>query len=63
MESKMRCPHCGRCVGVLQSTDVENSVFEISVDKPKLRSKKEKLFHCTCQRCKKEIYILMGFKN
>lgn len=27
MEQKMKCPHCGRCIGFVQSTDVENSVF------------------------------------
>lgn len=63
MEQRMKCPHCGRCIGFVQSTDVENSVFSITKNKPNIIGKKERIFHCTCQRCKEEVYILIGFKN
>ena len=63
MEQKIKCQHCGRCIGFVQSTDKENGIFEVSVEEPKQHTKKEHIFHCTCQRCKNEIYILMGFKN
>ncbi len=63
MEQKMKCPHCGRCIGFVQSTDDENSVFSIIKNKPKIIGKKERTFHSTCPRCKEEIYVLMGFKN
>ena len=33
------------------------------LDLPKKLNEKENVFHTTCQRCKKEIYILIGFKN
>ena len=63
MEQKMKCPHCQRCIGFVQSSDDEENIFSISKDKPKRVGKKERISHCTCQRCKKEIYILMGFKK
>lgn len=63
MEQKMKCPHCGRCMGFVQSTDDENSVFSITKNKPKIVGNKQRTFHCTCQRCKEEVYILMGFTN
>ena len=64
MEQRMKCPHCGRCIGFVQSTDDEkNTIFSITKNKPKIVGKKERTFHCTCQWCKEEIYILMGFKN
>ena len=63
MEQKMKCPYCGRCIGFVQATDDENSVFSITKSEPKIVGKKQRTFHCTCQRCKEEIYILMGFKN
>lgn len=63
MEQKMKCPYCGRCIGFVQSTDDENSVFSITKSEPKIVGKKQRTFHCTCQRCKTEVYILMGFKN
>lgn len=37
MEQRMKCPHCGRCIGFVQSTDDEkNTIFSIrekSLDK------------------------------
>ena len=63
MEQKMKCPYCGRCIGFVQSTDDENSVFSITNSEPKIVVKKQRTFHCICQRCKSEVYILMGFKN
>lgn len=64
MEQRMKCPHCGRCIGFVQSTDDEkNTIFSITKNKPKIVGKKERIFHCTCQRCKEEVYVLMGFKN
>ena len=63
MEQKMKCPYCGRCIGFVQSTDDENSVFSITKSEPKIVGKKQRTFHCTFQRCKAVVYILMGFKN
>lgn len=63
MEIDIRCPHCNRCVGKTTSTDPENSVFKVFKIPIETTSPKERLFHTTCQRCKKEIYFIMGFKN
>ena len=49
MEQKMKCPYCGRCIGFVQSTDDENSVFSITKSEPKIVGKKQRTFHCTCQ--------------
>lgn len=42
MEQKMKCPYCGRCIGFVQSTDDENSVFSITKSEPKIVGKKNK---------------------
>lgn len=63
MEQKMECQYCGHCIGFVQSTDDENSVFSITKSEPKIVGKEQRTFHCACQRCKAEVYILMGFKN
>lgn len=47
MEQKMKCPFCGRCIGFVQSTDDENSVFSITKSEPKMVGKKQRTFHCT----------------
>lgn len=39
MEQKMKCPHCGRCIDFVQSTDNENSVFSITKSEPKIVGK------------------------
>lgn len=62
MEQKMTCPHCGRCIGFFQSTDVENSSFSITKNKPNNVGTKERFLHYTCKRCKEEVYILLGWK-
>ena len=63
MELEIRCPHCNRCVGKTYSTDPENSVLKVFKIPIGTSNPKERIFHSTCQRCKKEIYILMGFRN
>ena len=65
MEIKLKCPHkdCGRCLGIFQTTDDENSFCKTFINPPKFIGKKQNIFHSTCKRCKREIYILMGFVN
>lgn len=41
MEQKMKCPYCGRCIGFVQSTDDENSVFSITKSEQKIVGKKQ----------------------
>ena len=48
METKIKCPDCGRCIGFINSTDKPNN---------------EHIFHTTCPRCKNEVYLIIGFKN
>lgn len=63
MELKIRCPQCNRCIGIFSFTDQKNSIFEVS-KKPFAEIKRnDYCFHSTCLRCKKEIYVLMGFKE
>ena len=63
MEQKMKCPHCGRCLGVCTITNVNESSCTITAKPPKQQSNKEHIFHSTCQRCKNEIYVVMKFLN
>lgn len=65
MEKKLKCPHpqCGRCAGVFVYTDEENTICKVDTQPPKEIKEKQQVFHTTCQRCKKEIYIIMGFKD
>ena len=43
--------------------EVQILLLAAQLDLPKKLNEKENVFHTTCQRCKKEIYILIGFKN
>lgn len=65
MEYKLKCPHknCGRCLGMFQTTDEQGSVCNVYATPPKKIGKKQHIFHCTCQRCKQEVYVLMGFTD
>lgn len=63
MEAKIKCPNSNRCIGCIVSTDSKNGILKTMLDLPKKLNEKENVFHTTCQRCKKEIYILIGFKN
>ena len=63
MEAKIKCPNCNRCIGCIVSTNSKNGILKTMLDLPKKLNEKENVFHTTCQRCKKEIYILIGFKN
>ena len=56
MEYKMRCSHCGRCLGIYQSTSGKDGVCIISKT-PQKEDPKGQTFHSTCQRCKNEIYV------
>jgi len=68
MEKKMICPHkgCTRCFGYMStySTDEDNSYYKVLPELPEtLGPKEKKLWHFTCQKCKREIYVIAGFKN
>lgn len=60
MQSKMVCPHCGRCIGQFTTSDNE-AILEVLKDMPTKLNKKEVIYDRNCQRCKKQIYIRMGF--
>lgn len=64
-ESKMRCPCCGKCIGVFKSTETEeNSITKVveSITNDEIKFK-HKYVETKCPRCKKIINIYMGFKN
>jgi len=64
-ENKMRSPHCGKCNGIFKFTETgENSTTQVvkSIPINEIKSK-HKYVETKCPRCKKLIYIYMGFKN
>lgn len=64
MEQKMKCPHCGRCIGFVQSTDNENSVFSITKSEPKIVGKNKVMIGIgilkTIQKISKKEQIIDG---
>ncbi len=63
METKIKCPDCGRCIGFINSTDKLNSILKVVLKIPINIEKNEHIFHTTCPRCKNEVYLIIGFKN
>lgn len=63
METKIKCPDCGRCIGCLNSTDNDSNILKVVIKIPLEIKEKEHIFHTTCPRCKKEVYLIIGFKN
>lgn len=63
-ENKMRCPHCGKCIGVFNSSDEKNSIAKVVKSKPIIEiGQKENAIETKCPRCKEIIYIHIGFKD
>lgn len=63
-EKEMRCPHCGKCIGVFNASDSENSIAKVVKSKPRIKSgQKETAMETKCPRCKEIIYVHMGFKD
>lgn len=61
-EDKTQCPFCAKCIGVFNSS--ENSEAIILKEKPiEKLGKKQKYFETKCPRCKKLLYIQIGFKD
>ena len=63
MEAKIKCPNCNRCIGCIVSTDSKNGILKTMLDLPKKLNAEQNVLLTIYQRCKKEIYILIGFKN
>ena len=59
---KMRCPHCGRCIGEFTFSD-DSSIAKVLKVKPKTIDNKTFIYDRKCQRCKKNIVIIMGYKD
>jgi len=63
IENKMRCPHCGRCIGVFVASDGKNSTAKVFKSKPTQIGLKQHIFETQCPRCKEIISVIMGFEN
>lgn len=59
---KQYCPHCGRCIGYVTSSDDSNAC-RVLVDKPKKLRKTEMMHEMLCTRCKEPLYIVMGYEQ
>ena len=62
MKQKLYCPHCGRCLGECCSSD-GSSECRMLVNMPTRLRKKCFVHDMKCMKCKKEVYILMEFKE
>ena len=62
MKKEMRCPHCGKCIGVFTSSD-EDSIAKVESKPIKKIGLKERYLESKCPRCKKLIYIHMDFED
>lgn len=60
MQKKMICPYCRRCIGQVTFSD-NKTILEITKEMPLKINKKEVVYDRNCHRCKKQIYIKMGF--
>lgn len=57
-QSKLFCPHCGRCLG--SSICEENAgVCKVLTDKPKKYKKTQMIHLVKCSKCKNELYVSM----
>lgn len=61
VKKKMQCPSCDRCIGYFISS--EESITNILKDKPLTIDNKTGIYNKICPRCKKELFIIMSFKN
>ncbi len=60
MTTKQYCPHCGKCIGFVTSSDDSNDC-RVMVDKPKRLRKTQIMHEMLCTRCKEPLYIVMGY--
>lgn len=63
MKKDMRCPHCGKRIGVFISSDEDSTAKVIKSNPNKEIGLKEKYVESKCPRCKEMIYIYMGFED
>ena len=56
LQTKLYCPHCGRCLGECNSND-ELASCKVLVSKPKKVQKKHFIHDMKCMKCKDMLHF------
>ena len=58
MAAKLKCPHCGKCIG--EAVTEEDAEVTLQTNKPIKTRKQKVVIEKICQRCKNRYYMVVS---